>query len=62
MKKRLSDNTGRTIGWLDYQGDKIYLTDETGKPLGYYSESYNATFTAIGQRVGNGNILGMLLR
>lgn len=60
--ERLTDAVGRTIGWLDDQGDKLWLTDEHGKKLGYYSESYNATFTAIGTRVGNGNVLGTLLR
>jgi hypothetical protein len=61
MKQRLTDRYGKTIGWTDDQGDRIWLTDEYGRQLGYYSYSYDATFTATGQRIGNGNILGTLL-
>jgi hypothetical protein len=61
MKERLTDDCGRTIGWIEHQGDKLWLTDQNGKQLGYYSKSYDATFNVYGQRVGGGNILGTLL-
>lgn len=61
MKTPISNQYGKIVAWTETVGDKTYLTSKSGKLLGWYSESYDATFDAIGRRLGGGNSLGRLI-
>jgi hypothetical protein len=49
------------LGYTDKTGDKIWIYNRSMSPLGYYSESFDKTFTKNGTPVSNGNTIMMLL-
>lgn len=63
VSKYFKDSHGSTIGKLVIFGDgKQELYDHRGAYLGAYKPVFNTTVNRLGQTVGSGNILAMLLR
>ena len=60
--EKLTDWTGKIIGWTEWQGNKKWLYDFNHRKLGYYDKSFNKTFDWYGRQVGVGDILMTLLR
>ena len=50
------------IGYTDKTNDKIWVYSKNMSPLGYYSESFDKTFTNNGRPLTNGNTIMMLLQ
>ncbi len=61
-RERITDWTGKTIGWVEWVGNRKWLSDFYGKRLGYYDKSYDKTFDFYGRQVGNGDLVMTLLR
>lgn len=59
MDQYLKDRTGRVIGRIRQEGSRTVIYDQTGRRLGYFDGRY--TFDSSGRRVGEGNLLTMLL-
>lgn len=62
MKTPITNQHGKIIAWTETVGDKTYLTNRFGTPLGWYSVAYDATFDHLGRRIGSGDSLGRLIR
>lgn len=58
----LRDRSGNLRGKISEFGGKLWIFDSKGNRLGQYDPNINATFDAIGNRIGSGNLLTMLLR
>lgn len=58
----LRDKSGNLIGKIMPFGSKFVIYDEKGNRLGHYDPQINSTFDASGNRVGQGNLLTMLLK
>ena len=61
-REKIQDYTGKIIGWVEWFGNKKWLSDFYGKRLGYYDSSLNKTFDFYGRQVGLGDCVMMLLR
>ncbi len=61
-REKITDWTGKIIGWVEWSGNKKWLSDFYGRRLGYYDKSLNKTFDFYGRQVGNGDIVMTLLR
>ena len=61
-KEKITDWTGKIIGWVEWSGNKKWLSDFYGRRLGYYDKSLNITCDFYGRRVGTGDIVMTLLR
>lgn len=61
-KEKIQDWTGKIIGWVEWSGNKKWLSDWQGRRLGYYDKLLNITCDFYGRQVGKGDILMMLLR
>lgn len=57
----LRDRSGNMIGKIMKLGSDLVLFNASGNRLGHYNPSINATFDASLNRVGQGNLLTMLL-
>jgi hypothetical protein len=58
----IKDGKGKTIGQrIDYGGDRIMMTDASGRCKGWYLKSQNRTFNASGVNMGTGDQLVRLL-
>ena len=62
MKQILKDKMGHRIGEVNDQSGRRVLADRTGRRLGEYDPKMNVTRDRVGNRVGEGNLLAMLLR
>ena len=60
--EKLTDWTGKIIGWTDWQGSKKWLYDFNHRKLGYYDKATNKTYDWQNRIVGNGDIITTLLR
>lgn len=60
--EKLTDWTGKIIGWTEWQGNKKWLYDFNHRKLGYYDKSTNKTYDWQNRLVGNGDISMTLLR
>lgn len=56
------DKTGHRIGEVLEQSGRHVLVDKTGHRVGEYDPRTNVTSDRFGKRVGEGNLLAMLLR
>lgn len=61
-REKIQDHTGKILGWIEWSGNKKWLSDFYGKRLGYYDKSLNKTFDFYGRQVGMGDIVMTLLR
>lgn len=61
-REKIQDWTGKIIGWIEWTGNKKWLSDFNGRRLGYYDKSLNKTFDFYGRQVGMGDIVMTLLR
>ena len=58
----IKDGKGKTIGQrIDYGGDRVMMTDASGRCKGWYLKSQNRTFNASGVNMGTGDQLVRLL-
>ena len=58
----LRDRSGNMLGKIVKIGSRYFIYDVRGNSLGQYDPSINVTFDASGNRIGQGNLLTMLLR
>lgn len=61
-REAIKDYQGKILGWIEWSGNKKWLSDFYGKRLGYYDQSLNKTFDFYGRQVGSGDIVMTLLR
>ena len=61
-REPIKDWTGKIIGFVEWSGNKKWLSDFYGRKLGYYDKSLNRTFDFYGRQVGQGDIVMTLLR
>ncbi len=61
-REKIQDYTGKIIGWIEWSGNKKWISDFYGRRLGYYDKSLNKTFDFYGRQVGMGDIVTTLLR
>jgi hypothetical protein len=61
MKETLRDTNGRVRGYLMADGYKIRLRDPNMNLLGWYCKSTDTTRDSSSNKIGNGNMLGMLM-
>ena len=61
-REKITDWTGKIIGFKEQSGNRLWLYDFYGRKLGYYDRSTDKTYEWIGKLVSNGNTLMMLLR
>ena len=57
----LRDRSGNMIGKIVKFGNHFILYSAGGNRLGHYDTGINTTYDASGNRVGQGNLLTMLL-
>lgn len=63
MKTRyLKDNTGKVIAKEEEIGNKIWLKSADLKTLGHYNISENRTYDSSLRFIGQGNLLGRLIK
>ncbi len=61
-KQVLRDRYGHRIGEIEETSNgKLILRDKNGSRKGEYDPRYNTTYDRTGRRVGEGNLLTMLL-
>lgn len=60
MTQVLKDNIGRKLGEIRDEGARKVIYDHIGRRLGYFDGRY--TYDAIGRKIGEGNLLTMLLK
>lgn len=60
MNQVLKDNLGRKLGEIRDEGTRQSIYDYLGRRLGYFDGRY--TYDNLGRRIGEGNLLTMLLR
>lgn len=53
---------GRIIGFVEWSGNRKWLSDFYGRRLGYYDKSLNKTFDFYGRQIGSGDIVLTLLK
>ena len=61
-REPIKDWTGKIIGFVEWSGNKKWLSDFYGRRLGYYDRSTNKTHDFYGHMVGQGDIVMTLLR
>ena len=61
-REKITDWTGKIIGFKEQIGNRLWLYDFYGRKLGYYDRSTDKTYEWTGKLVSNGNTLMMLLR
>lgn len=61
-RESIKDWTGKIIGWVEWSGDRKWLSDFYGVKLGYYDKSRDVTCDFYNRQVGKGDILLTLLR
>ena len=61
-REKIQDFSGKIIGWIEWSGNRKWLSDFSGKRLGYYDKSLNKTFDFYGRMVATGDCIMMLLR
>ena len=61
-KEKISDWRGKTLGWVEWSGNRKWISDFHGVRLGYYDKSLDKTFDFHGHQVGKGDISMSLLR
>ena len=60
MAQVLKDSRGHTIGRIKNIGNREYIYDAQGHNLGYFDG--RSTYDSRGHKIGDGNLLTMLLR
>lgn len=60
-RQRLSDSSGRTIGYIDDRPNEQQAFDASGRRVGRYDKKANKTYDASGKTVGTGNLLSSLI-
>ena len=61
-REAIKDWQGKIIGWLEWLGNKKWLSDFYGRRLGYYDKSLNKTFDFYGRQIGIGDMVMTLLK
>ncbi len=61
-REKIQDWTGKIIGFVEWSGNKKWISDFYGRRLGYYDRSTNKTYEFSGRMVGRGDIVMTLLR
>lgn len=61
-REAIKDWTGKILGWVEWSGNRKWLSDFNGRRLGYYDKSLDKTCDFYGRQVGRGDILLTLLR
>jgi len=61
-REAIKDWQGKILGWVEWSGNKKWLSDFSGRRLGFYDKSLNKTCDFSGRQVGSGDILMTLLR
>lgn len=54
-KEAIKEFSGKILGYLEDQGDRIVATDFYGRKLGYYDKRRNVTCDFYGRIVCQGN-------
>lgn len=57
----LRDRSGSVIGRIIKMGNQFVLYTPGGERLGHYDPNMNATYDARSNRIGQGNLLALLL-
>lgn len=60
MTQELKDALGRKLGEIRDEGKQQVIYDYLMRKLGYFDGKY--TYDSLGRKVGEGNLLAMLLR
>ncbi len=60
MTQELKDALGRKLGEIRDEGRQQVIYDYLMRKLGYFDGKY--TYDTLGRKVGEGNLLAMLLR
>ena len=61
-RQRLSDSSGRIIGYIEDKTNQEEAFDTLGRLAGRYDKKANKTYDGSGRTVGTGNLLSRLLR
>lgn len=61
-RETLRDWQGKILGYVEWSGNRKWLSDFYGKRLGYYDKSMDRTYDFYGRQVGQGDLLLTLLR
>ena len=61
-REPIKDWQGKILGFVEWSGNKKWISDFYGKRLGYYDSSLNKTFDFYGRQVGQGDMVMTLLR
>jgi hypothetical protein len=61
MTTPIRDRTGRVVGYIDDQPNRLQLRDRTGKVQGWYNKNDDKTYYRTGNLQGFGNQLIRLL-
>ena len=61
-REAIKDWQGRILGWIEWSGNKKWISNFAGQRLGYYDRSLNKTCDFYGRQVAQGDCVMMLLR
>jgi len=62
-KERVTDAMGKTIGWLEDDGSKIWASVFTGKRIGFYDKKRGCTCDFYGRKVCSGDgTIGLIMK
>lgn len=61
MRNIIKSANGSTRGYLDEQGQRVYIRNSEGNTLGYYDKNTDQTYSVSGTCVGKGNQVMILL-
>ena len=61
-REAIKDWHGEILGWIEWLGNKKWLSDFYGKRLGYYDKSLNKTIDFHGCQIGTGDVVMTLLK
>lgn len=61
-REAVKDWQGKILGWIEWSGNKKWLSDFSGRRLGYYDQSANKTYDWQNRLIGSGDLVMTLLR
>jgi hypothetical protein len=61
MREIIKGPSGETRGFITEFGNRAYLSDASGRNMGWYDKTQNKTYSSSGRYVGSGNQLTFLL-
>jgi len=60
-KNLINNNAGKQIAFTEEIGNRINISNPSGKLLGFYDKNTDKTYTSSGKQIAQGNQLGTLL-